>query len=275
MSGYSCEILADSENPAGERVTTVQIRLPLVVWAEFLTHRTLSRNARSNRAVPSRVLIREVLANPFVPHYWGSNKAGMQAGEELTGVRRWLARKAWLWARYPAIAAAWIMARAGLHKQDANRVLNPWQWIDAVVTGEESAWLAFFALRCHPAADPKIQRIAEMVRDAIEDSTPQLLIWGQWHLPYYAGQSETPSDETLWASAGACARVSYACFDGRQSDAENAALGRRLARETPAHASPLEHVLQASKINNTQPGPVGGKWRSLRQIEGVDNGQTN
>ena len=266
MSGYSCTILADSVNPAGERVTTVQIRLPLVVWAEFLTHRTFSRNARSNRAVPSRVLIREVLANPFVPHYWGSNKAGMVAGAELTGVRRWMARQVWLWARYPAIAAAWIMAKAGLHKQDANRVLNPWQWIDAVVTAEESAWQAFFALRCHPAADPKIQRIAEMIRDGIEASEPRQLEWGEWHLPYYVGRVLYVG---VWASAGACARVSYSCFDGRQSDAENAALGRRLASEKPAHASPLEHVLQASKIDNTQLGPVGGKWRSLRQIEEV------
>ena len=269
MNGYHCEILADSVNPIGQRVTTVQIRLPLVVWAEFLTHRTFSRNARSNRAVPSRVLISEVLRNPFVPEFWGRNKSGMQAGAELTGLRRWLARKAWLWARYPAIAAAWVMSRCGLHKQDANRVLNPWQWIDAVVTGDESAWQAFFALRCHPLADPKIQRIAEMICHKIANSDPQYLWWGQWHLPYYLEQSETPNDETLWASAGACARVSYACFDGTHSDEDNAALGRRLAREEPAHASPLEHVIQASEEYRTQPGPVGGLWRSLRQIEGV------
>ena len=265
MSGYSCDILADSINPIGQRVTTVQIRLPLVVWAEFLTHRTFSRNARSNRAVPSRVLIREVLRNPFVPDFWGSNKSGMQAGAEMTGVRRWLARKAWLWARYPAIAAAWVMSKAGLHKQDANRVLAPWQWVDAVVTADESAWQAFFALRCHPAADPKIQRIAEMIRDGILASRPHKLHWGDWHMPYYVGQLPY---ESVWASAGACARVSYACFDGRQSDTENAALGRRLASEKPAHASPLEHVLRASH-RKTQPGPVGGCWQSLRQIEGV------
>lgn len=269
MSGYSCEILADSVNPIGQRVTTVQIRLPLVVWPEFLTHRTFSRNARSNRAVPSRILIQEVLRNPFVPEFWGRNKSGMQAGKELTGWRRWIARNAWLWARYPAIAAAWTMSRCGLHKQDSNRVLNPWQWIDAVVTGDEGAWQAFFALRCHPLADPKIHTIAEMIREGIEDSTPLHLTRGQWHLPYYRDQSETPMESTLWASAGACARVSYACFDGRHSDEDNAALGRRLAREKPAHASPLEHVLQASSIEKTQPGPVGGLWRSLRQIEGV------
>ena len=270
MSGYHCEILADSVNPIGQRVTTVQIRLPLTAaWPQFLTHRRFSRNARSNRAVPSWVLISEVLRNPFVPEFWGQNKSGMQAGAELTGCRRWLAREVWLKARYPAIAAAWIMSRAGLHKQDANRVMNPWQWIDAVVTGEESAWQAFFALRCHELADPKIQKIAEMICDKIANSDPLHLKWGQWHLPYYRDQSETPMERTLWASAGACARVSYACFDGRHSDAENAALGRRLASEEPAHASPLEHVIQATEEYRRQPGPVNGMWRSLRQIEGV------
>lgn len=266
MSGYSCDILADSVNPIGQRVTTVQIRLPLVVWAEFLTHRTFSRNARSNRAVPSRVLISEVLANPFVPEFWGRNQAGMQAGTELTGVRRWIARKTWLWARYPAIAAAWVMSRCGLHKQDANRVLNPWQWIDAVVTAGEAEWQAFFALRCHPAADPKIQKIAEMIREGIEGSEPVKLPWGGWHLPYYVGKLGYVS---VWTSAGACARVSYRCFDGTHDVQSNEKLAKRLIDEKPAHASPLEHVLQASKIDNKQPGPVNGMWRSLRQIEGV------
>ena len=269
MSGYSCQILADSVNPIGQRVTTVQIRLPLVVWPEFLTHRTLSRNARSNRAVPSRVLIREVLRNPFVPEFWGRNQAGMQAGAELTGWRRWLARQVWLKSRYPAIAAAWMMARAGLHKQDANRVLNPWQWIDAVVTGDAWAWDAFFGLRCHPLADPKIHTIAQMIRKTIENNVPRHLTWGQWHLPYYTDQATNPDGETRWASAGACARVSYACFDGRYSLTENAALGRRLTLEKPAHASPLEHVIQAIQEYRRQPWPVNGMWRSLRQIEGV------
>ncbi len=268
MSSYSCTILADSVNPAGERVTTVQIRLPLVGWPQLLTHRKFSRNARSNRAVPSRVLIQEVLRNPFVPDVWGRNQAGMQAGAELTGVRRWLARRAWLWARYPAIAAAWTMSKIGLHKQDANRVLNPWQWIDAVVTAEESAWQAFFALRCHELADPKIQRIAEMIREKIHDSEPRRLAWGGWHLPYYDIYGSY-GEHYIYASAGACARVSYLCFDGRKSHDENEKLAKRLIAEKPAHASPLEHVLQASKIDNTQPGPVSGCWRSLRQIEGV------
>jgi thymidylate synthase ThyX len=117
-------------------------------------------------------------------------------------------------------------------------------------------------------ADPKIQRIAEMIWAEIEDSVPVKLQWGEWHLPYYA-PFRLSDEETLWASAGACARVSYACFDGRHDVQANEKLAKRLIDEKPAHASPLEHVLQASKIDNKQPGPVNGMWRSLRQIEGV------
>jgi len=265
---YFAIILADSRNPARQRTTTVQVTVPLVIWAEVLTHRSLARNARSNRAVPSRVLIREVLANPFVPHYWGRNKSGMQAGEELTGWRLWIARQVWLKARYAAVAAAWTMARCGLHKQDANRVLSPWQWIDAVITGDEGAWEAFFALRCHPLADPKVQKIAEMIRTAINESKPQHLRWGEWHLPYYPG---CVTEKWVLGSAGACARVSYACFDGKQSDEENAKLAERLISEKPAHASPLEHVVRASRrgAGITGSGPIRGSWITLRELEGV------
>lgn len=264
MNGYSATVLADSVNPVWQRVTTVQIRMPLSVWAEFLTHRTMSRNARSNRAIPVSVTMSEVYHNPFVPTVWGSNKKGMQAGAELQGWRRWLARQVWLKARYPALAAAWVMNWAGLHKQDANRVLSPWQWVDAVVTAGAMEWEAFFRLRCHPDADPKIQVIAEMIRDARKASTPIHLGWGDWHLPYYCGQSGARA----WASVGACARVSYRCFDGSQSDEENERLGTSMVDQDPAHASPLEHVLRADGGYRST-GPIKGNWNSMRQIEGV------
>lgn len=261
---YHAEILADSINPAYERVTTLQIRMPLSVWAEFLTHRSLSRNARSNRAVPVRVTLSEVYRNPFVPEVWGRNKRGMQAGEELTGWRRYAARRLWLLARYLAMAAAWGLSALGLHKQDANRILSPWQWVDAVVTGDFAAWSNFLALRHHSQADPKIFRIAELIAEQLRSSTPRQLQWNEWHLPYYVGRNV----EQAWESAGACARVSYAAFDGTQSDEANRKLGMDLARNTPPHASPLEHVLLATS-HESSAGPVRGQWKSLRQIQGV------
>jgi hypothetical protein len=274
---YYATVLADSINPTDDRVTTLQIRMPLCVWPEFLTHRTVARNARSNRAVPSRVLISEVIRNPFIPEHWGRNRSGMQSTEPLTGIRRTIAREAWLGARWGAVAAAWVMSRAGLHKQDANRVLAPWQWVDAVVTGDPTAWSAFLRLRDHPAADPKIQRIAVHIAKAIAISTPQKLGWNQWHKPYYTDKPQYVAPEEgdridmCMASAGACARVSYAAFDGQQSDRANEELAKKLAKETPSHGSPFEHVVRASMDGDgyRRAGRqcLRGNWETLRAIK--------
>jgi hypothetical protein len=276
---YSATVLADSINPTDDRVTTLQIRMPLCVWPEFLTHRTLARNARSNRAVPSRVLISEVIRNPFIPEHWGRNRSGMRSIEPLTGIQRTIAREAWLGARWGAVAAAWVMSRAGLHKQDANRVLAPWQWVDAVVTGDPTAWSAFLRLRDHPAADPKIQRIAVHIAEAIAISTPQELEWHEWHMPYYTdkpryfGSNSQKLINTRMASVGACARVSYAAFDGQQSDEANEVLAEKLAKETPSHGSSFEHVVMAlidgDAYRRRGRQCLRGNWATLRAIDGL------
>jgi len=46
-------ILADSISPAGHRLTTFEIQLPKVLLAEYNTHRALSRNFSSSRAIPT------------------------------------------------------------------------------------------------------------------------------------------------------------------------------------------------------------------------------
>ena len=265
---YSATVLADSMNPVGERITTIQIRMPLCVWAEFLTHRSFARNARSNRAVPSRIVIGEVIRNPFVPHCWGRNQRGMQAATQLSRLRSALCRQIWLLARWPAIAAAYALTLLGLHKQDANRLLAPWQWVDAVVTGNDWAWGNFDELRRHPEADPKIQRIAELIFEARSQSHWEMLGWGQWHLPYYSHLPKSERGMKLaWAAAGACARVSYAAFDGSHSDDANAELAKRLGEAKPGHLSPFEHCVVAhvdSYGSNLQ--CIRGAWRTFRKL---------
>jgi len=70
----------------------------------------------------------------------------------------------------------------GIHKQHANRLLEPWMWVTQVVTS--SRWDNFFALRCHKAAHPAFQKIARMMFLARRKSTPQVLDYCQWHLPF-------------------------------------------------------------------------------------------
>lgn len=74
-----------------------------------------------------------------MPIYWGSNKPGMQAGEELEPKLLDINRQLWLDARDKCIANAEAMIARGLHKQIANRILEPWAHINVVVTATEWA----------------------------------------------------------------------------------------------------------------------------------------
>jgi hypothetical protein len=110
------------------RIDTLLLRYPRCIHAEFMTHRVFSRNAASSRAIPVKKLIEDVLTDPFIPIFWGSNQKGMQAGEECLmdvelhspefGLSECYDREtAWLCARDQAVMFAKAFAEAGYHKQ--------------------------------------------------------------------------------------------------------------------------------------------------------------
>ena len=80
---FSARILKDSISSSGVRLTTFEVVMPRIVTAEFNTHRMLSRNSASSRAIPVEKRIAAVEADPFVPEAFGKNKGGMQATEDL------------------------------------------------------------------------------------------------------------------------------------------------------------------------------------------------
>lgn len=60
MTTITAEIVADSIGSDVPRLTTMQLRFPRFILAEFNTHRVFSRNARSSRAVPIETMLREI-----------------------------------------------------------------------------------------------------------------------------------------------------------------------------------------------------------------------
>ena len=241
---YSAKVVADSIGPSGVRLLSVLCSYPLMVHAEHLRHRCFSFSVASNRAIPTWLILRQVIDDPVVPVWFGKNQGGMSAREELAGWRLNLARWTWLAARWPAIAIVWLMLRIGLHKQLANRLLSPWQWVTVFVTGTE--WENFFALRCHPDAQPEMRKAAEMMRDAIAKSKPRTLRAGEWHLPFC--DNDFIPDPRDWAtlcmfSAARCARVSLVRQDERKSAKDEIVMAEKLMKS--GHYSPFEHQAQA------------------------------
>lgn len=269
------KIIADSINPDGKRITTVQCRYPRFIHSQVMTHRMFSRNAQSSRACPVDKMIKEVEENPAMPIHWGANQSGMQADEEcnevayvdeLTGWR--LNREeAWEYARDYAVIIAKSFSEAGYHKQIVNRLLEPFMHISVIITATE--WDNFFALRLHDDAQPEIKLLAERMKGSMDNHIPNMLEWGDWHMPYirqhdnrsgsYGPGSKLyhvlPGDNLLGdlgipvalkCSSAACARVSYNNHDKSERSWEKDINLHDSLLES-GHMSPFEHQARAMR----------------------------
>lgn len=236
---YSARVLLDSVSPLGVRLTTLEVTFPRFVLAEFNTHRSFSRNSSSSRAVPTPKLIERVEHDPAMPLEWGRNKAGMSASELLGGDEAAAARATWLRARDDAVARARELLELNVHKQELNRLLEPFLWHTVIVTATE--WHNFFELRCAPNAQPEIRAAALRMRDAIADSSPRVVGRGEWHAPLLQDDERALDPETQRrVSAARCARVSYLTHEGKREIEKDLELYERL--KSDRHLSPFEHV---------------------------------
>jgi thymidylate synthase ThyX len=257
---FECRVEADSISPDGVRLITFVVTFPRFILAEVNTHRMLSRNSASSRAIPVEKRIAAVKVDPFVPSAFGANQKGMQAGELLEDQEA--ARAVWLNEAARAVCGAGALAQLGVHKQLANRLLEPFSWHTAVISATD--WANFFALRCHPDAQPEFQTIAGMMREAFIASRPELLRRGEWHLPFTT-EAERREHSFDWRkiSAGRCCRVSYLTHDGKRDPFADLNLAERLIAATPKHASPFEHQATPMTPADVQRGNFRG-WRQFR-----------
>lgn len=259
---FSVKILADSRNPNGDRLTTVELTYPRFIHSEFMTHRMFSRNAASSRAIPINKMLENIKKNPVIPIQWGSNKPGMQSGEEVTPLRRKLSKFLWLRLRDIAVWAAKLLNLIGLHKQIVNRIVEPWMWITIIATGNEAAFENLFSLRCHPDAEPHFQHLAYLLRHTYDNNYSVQLNWGEWHLPLIRGEDDSlATDEKVKVSVGRCARVSYLTHDGVRDPSKDVELHDRLLKS--GHWSPFEHAAKADE--NGKSGNFERGWYQYRK----------
>lgn len=293
---YKTRVIADSISPSGKRITTFELTYPRFVHSELLTHRFLSKNSASSRAIPVKKMLDQIRNDPAMPVFWGKNQAGMQAAEELedfvgTDVTPWgddwisprdKAKRTWLEARDSAVGFAEKLMEIGLHKQIANRVTEPWMFITVLCTATE--WENWYNLRDTKFAQPEIAWVAHDMREKHRTSEPILLEPGEWHLPLINEEDieelwdqayiKFPNNITdavsrhPWVveqlkliSTGRCARVSYLTHDGKRDLKEDIGLAEKLSQS--GHWSPFEHVAQCLP-DKTRVGNFIG-WKQFRK----------
>ena len=264
--GISAKIIADSISKFN-RITTFELEYPRMIHSELMTHRMISKNCASSRAIPVAKMLDQIRNNPAMPVWWGKNQAGMQAAVELTGEALDMAKERWLNAASDAAnLAEIIMEESDLHKQITNRITEPWQRMKTVATGTE--WANLLWLRDHKDAQPEFAELAKCIREEFEASKPMVLMPGEWHVPYvqtamadapdgedsewsyWSDEGRITLDQALKLSVSLCCQVSYRRGDTTLEKA--IAITEKLCIPgQPGHFSPFEH--QATPMDSQRP----------------------
>jgi thymidylate synthase ThyX len=293
------EKITDSIGSHSPRCLTIRTTSPKFIHQETLRHRMIyiedalrgdpdfSFSVSSARAIPFKKLLEEVRSDELraAPVKWGAEQKGMSPGDEISDdflaegpfgqSRRGQVKRLWRDAALAAADYAERMSDFGVHKSIVNRIIEPYIHVHCLMTGVESGWMNFFGLRLDKAADPTLQALAEECWKVWNESVPQKLEPGEWHLPFIdendhratmqefvinrMEQNNRPNEPTLVqaaerglrdaleikkrVSAARCARLSYQSFEtGKRSTIEeDLNLFNRLVGGPVLHASPCEH----------------------------------
>jgi thymidylate synthase ThyX len=266
-NGTYAKIILDSIGPDGTRLTTMELRFHRYILAELNTHRDLSRNAASSRALPFKKTLAAVRDDPALPIDWLMEQSGMQAGVPIEEPYLRIAKQIWIEAR----DKAWeyvnlLISGPKLHKQWANRLIEPFMWTTDIITFSRPDNL--FNQRCHKDAQPEFKALADCMQMGYYANDPEPIGFGNLHLPYIRAEdwddmrqwlkspmlaghpwqleqngptAKSVSDVVKWVSTARCARVSYLNHDGvRAIQSDIDMYHTRLLRG--GHWSPFEHI---------------------------------
>jgi len=173
----------------------------------------LSRNAASSRAIPIEKVIERITEDPYIPT-WTANQRGMQGKLIDDDELKYQGDREWLAAMERAIYFTRSLMRRGIHKQNANRLLEPFMRVPVIVSGTE--WDNFFKLRCDESTHPDFRSVAIEMQQLWEESQPTRLKPGEWHTPYFAaGERSKSLFLRLKIAVARAARISYTTHNGK------------------------------------------------------------
>lgn len=155
----------------------------------------------------------------------------------------------------------------GMHKQHANRVLEPYSFHTVIVTATH--WRNFFGLRASKMAQPEAQDFCLAIAKAMMASKSSELVRGEWHLPYIRQEDRAEvADQMLLAqaSAGKCARTSYLTHDGVRSIDKDIELAAGLQKH--GHMSPFQHPARPRETSDAADshGNYSNVWTQYRKL---------
>ncbi len=271
-SGYEVQNILttkyyDTNSKEFKYTYTFKLKLPRKVLAELNKHRIISQSVGSSRAIP------------FKTHMWNTIKRGVplqtslankgMIGKDIGKVRnKILASLSYVQLLLNA-GISNIRHMLGEHKEQLNRTIEAWSWVEAIVT--TSDWSNFLNQRLH-GASLDIMPLAKCIKELlpIAEKSAKELKFGEWHIP---GIKDIESSDTLTkilVSAKRMGRVSYYPFGTKDlnPNLDKARAVTDFLLPKPQHLVPFEH--QRLFMPNMQYGFYQNMIPARYLINGVD-----
>lgn len=259
---YETQMISDVISPSGKRLCTMTVVTWKPLIGEFNTHRVLSKNSKSSRAVSTPRLIASLIERPHIPVFQKTTPQ-MQPGAYFADHEQTILAKRWLEWRDVNIQFAQEFELLGVHKQWANRPLEPWMETTVLVSATE--WENAINLRVYGGAQTEMRETFKALVKCMSESEPKKLQPGEWSIPYMHSfifyeddirniiELRNLNESTyngcttfdyvkLMCSAGRCATVSYDNLGQGISLMKDFDRAASLAKV--GHWSPFEHQAQ-------------------------------
>ena len=242
------EIITHSKRlNTNEELITYKLTYPRIIHSELMTYSMMSVNSASSRAIPVNKLIEVIEKTPFYPISYQKKHSGMQGTDYFTSEEDIkTCHSLWEESMQESIRVAKKMLEFGISKQIINRTLEGYQYHCCLMTGTRDSFEHLFNQRCpvypggckswkelcdldsnYTMETPLIERLkvnkgqaeihfmdlAEKMYDALNESTPDGLSIGSYHIPFYkdiiSSEGELGIDNLIAMSVALTARVSY------------------------------------------------------------------
>lgn len=235
MTTITATVVADT-TWEDRRLLTIVCDYPRFIHPQVMSYGMLRKSTSSSRAIPVKRQLELSQDDPYIPTELTRNQPGMGAEARLSPEEQEEAARHIRQLYDLARQRVAQLERLGVHKQHANRYLEPWLMTRCTITGAVEAWQHLLAQRAGPSAHVEVQpemfELACRIRDALDASQP---VERRWHVPYCQDREPTYQD-VLYAIARA-ARDSY-----RRDDVSADFMGRLEKLAAEGHLGPFEHV---------------------------------
>lgn len=257
-NNIKAEIVAHSKRAGtGDEIITYKLTYPRIILSEVNTYKMLEKNTSSSRAIPIEKMIEVVEKEPFIPIAFQKQHKGMQGTEYITDEKEIESCvNLWLDGRDSALSVIdEFIDLVGVTKQVLNRIIEPWMWVTQLCTGTRESFEHLFEQRCpiynvenlkfiskrdaiflFPSlkdltdlewlqrnsgqAEIHFMDLAEKMYDALNESTPDVLKEGEWHIPFqeeiWKGKQAEKLEDVIKMSCAMTARVSYTTINDNE-----------------------------------------------------------